>query len=196
MAATVNIKRLTGAAPGTAAAVNIDGTTNRMSTSDNPAPGTASPIPIPAAGTNYSYWVVTQLNAAVGPANGINNMKWYSDGTSFGTGLTCSGNQATSYVQANGTANVTGTVLDTAQTANHYNASGTATSPLLGSPVDVSGLNSGIPNGAVQNIGGSTLTAGGTGYFGNMFVYQLAVGTTATVGTMAARTFTWQYDET
>lgn len=191
MAATVVINRWTGAV-GSPTKTAIQGSTNRMSTSDNASPGTANPIPIPAAGTNYSFWVATELNATAGPANGINNLKWYSDGTSFGTGLTCSGNQATSYVQATGTAGTTGTVLDTAVTASHYNAGGTTTSPLTASPVDVTTLTSGSP----ASIGGSTLGAAGTGDFGNFFVYQLAVGTTATVGTMAARTFTWQYDET
>lgn len=176
MAATVLIRRLTGAGP---TATDITSTTNRMSTSDVNAPGTSDPIPIPAAGTNYSFWVTTRLDATVAPTNGINNLKWYSDGTSFGTGLVCSGQTATSYVQATGTQGTTGTQLTT---GNHAG--------LTGSPVDVTTLTSGSPKSVTGSIGAAT------GQFGDRFVYQLAVGTTAGVGTTTARTFTWQFDET
>lgn len=176
MAATVVINRTTGSGP---TKTTIQGTTDRLSTSDTQNPGTNNPIPIPAAGTNYSFWVSTRLQATAAPANGINNIKWYSDGTSFGTGLTCSGNQATGYTQATGTVGTTGTVLSTGNYAT-----------LAAAPVDVTTLTSGSP----MSITGSI--AATTGDFGNFFVYQLAVGTTANVGTVAARTFTFQYDET
>lgn len=176
MAATVIINRLTGATP---TLTDITSTTNRMSTSDVAAPGTANPIPIPDAGTNYSFWVVTRLQATVAPSNGINNIKWYSDGTSFGTGLTCSGNTATAYVQATGTVGTTGTQLTTVNYAS-----------LSAAPADVTTFTSGAPKTVTGSLGAAT------GEFGDRFVYQLAVGTTATVGTMAARTFTWQFDET
>lgn len=176
MAATVIINRLTGAGP---TLTDITSTTNRMSTSDVAAPGTSDPIPIPDAGTNYSYWVVTRLQATVAPSNGINNIKWYSDGTSFGTGLTCNGQTATAYVQATGTQGTTGLQLNTTNYAT-----------LTAAPVSVTTLTSGAPKSVTGTL------AATTGEFGDRFVYQLAVGTTATVGTMTARTFTWQFDET
>lgn len=176
MAATVLIRRLNSTGP---TATDITSTTNRMSASDAVAPGTADPIPVPASGTNYSFWVTTRLDATVAPANGINNLKWYSDGTTFGTGLVCSGQTATSYVQATGTQGTTGTQLTT---GNHAG--------LTGAPVDVTTLTSGSP----KTVSGSI--AATTGQFGDRFVYQLAVGTTAGVGTTTARTFTWQFDET
>lgn len=175
MAATVIINRLTGAGPTLTA---ITSTTNRMSTSDVAAPGTSNPIPIPDAGTNYSFWVVTRLQATVAPDNGINNIKWYSDGTAFGTGLTCNGNSATAYTQATGTVGTSGTLLNT----TNY--------PTVTAPVNVTTFTSGSPKTVTGSLGAAT------GEFGDRFVYQLAVGTTATVGTMAARTFTWQFDET
>jgi len=152
-----------------------------MSTSDAPAPGTSDPIPIPGAGTNYSYWVVTRLEVVTtAPDNGINNIKWYSEGTSFGTGLVCSGNEATDYTQATGTQGTTGTEL----TVGNY------TTGTLTTPVDVTTFTSGSPKSLAGSIGAAT------GEFGSRFVYQLGVGATAGVGTMTARTFTWQFDET
>lgn len=176
MAATVLIRRLTGSGP---TVTDITSTTNRLSTSDSAAPGTANPIPIPAAGTNYSFWAATRLDITVAASNGVNNLKWYSDGSSFGTGLTCKMNTATNYVQATGTAGTTGTQLTTGNYAT-----------LAGAPADVTTFTSGSP----KTVTGSATT--GTGQFGDYAVYQLEVGTTAGVGTTTARTFTWSFDET
>lgn len=176
MAATVIINRLTGSGPTKTA---ITSTTNRMSTSDVANPGTSDPIPIPTSGTNYSYWVVTRLECTAAPSNGINNLKWYSDGTSFGTGLTCKGNTATGYVQATGTQGTTGNVLNTTNYATLAGATADVTTHTSGSPKSVSG-----------SLGATT------GEFGDRFVYQLEVGTTAGVGTTTARTFTWSYNQT
>lgn len=177
MAATVVINRLTGAGP---TATAITSTTNRMSTSDVVAPGTSDPIPIPDAGTNYSFWVTTRLEATVAPDNGINNIKWYSDGVSFGTGLTCMGDSASGYTQATGTQGTSGDPLNDTNYTQLASASG----------VDVTTFTSGSPKSVTGSIGAAT------GEFGDRFVYQLGVGTTAGVGTMTARTFTWQFDET
>lgn len=185
MAATVIIQRHTGAATGSPAVgttlSDITSTTNRMSCSDSNAPGTATPIPIPTSSTNVSWWVSTRLNATVAPSNAINNLKWYSDGSSFGTGLTCVGNtaaSATGYVQATGSA-TTGTAL----TTGNYAA-------LSASAADVTTFTSGSPKSVTGSI------AATTGGFGDFFVYQLQVGTSAGVGTSTARTLSWSFDET
>jgi len=177
MAATVVINRLTGAGPTTTA---ITSTTNRMSTSDVVAPGTSDPIPIPGAGTNYSFWISTRLEATVAPTNGINNIKWYSDGTSFGTGLTCLGDDSSNYAEATGTQGTTGDVLNDTEVTGLSSVTGT----------DVTTYTSGAPQTVAGSIGAAT------GEFGDRFVYQLGVGSTADVGTMTARTLTWQFDET
>lgn len=178
MAATVIINRLTGAGP---TKTDITSSNTRMSASDDPAPGTANPVPIPGAGTNYSFWVSTRLEATVTPDGTINNIQWYTDGTgSFGTGVTCVGQDATAYDQASGTVGTSGDEL----TTGNYTT-------LTGAPVDVFTFDSGSP----KSISGS-LTNPTTGDFGNLFVYQAAVGTTASAGASAQETFTWQYDET
>lgn len=178
MAATVTIRRWTGAGP---TKTDITSSNTRMSTSDDPNPGTANPVPIPGAGTNYSFWVSTRLSADTTPTGTINNIQWYSDGgNGFGTGVTCVGNDATTYDQATGTVGTTGDEL----TTGNYTT-------LTGAPVDVFSFTSGSP----KSITGS-ITNPSTGDFGNFFVYQAAVGTTASAGATAQETFTWQYDET
>lgn len=180
MAATVTIRRWTGASGGPTK-TDITSSNTRMSTADDPAPGTSNPVPIPAAGTNYSYWVSTRLSADTTPTGTINNIRWYTDGTgSFGTGVTCSGNTATTYDQATGTPGTTGDELNT-----------TNYTTLAAAPVDVFTHTSGSP----KTVSGS-ISNPSTGDFGDFFVYQAAVGTTASAGASATETFTWQYDET
>ena len=59
--------------------------TPRLSTSDTDTPGTANPLPIPSAGTIFSYWmtlhlVITNIQAATV----LNNHLFYSDGANGG----------------------------------------------------------------------------------------------------------------
>jgi hypothetical protein len=176
MAATIYIRRLTGAGP---TYTNIQSTTNRASTSDVAAPGSSDPIPIPAAGTKYSFWVSTQLYAFTAPTGTINNIKWYTDGASgFGTGTAMKAMDATTYDQASGTQGDTGDILNT-----------TNYTTLTGATVDAFTFTSVSP----KSITGSTTT---TGNFGYLMVYQIEVVNGASVGTATAETITWKYDET
>ncbi len=178
MAATVLIRRLTSTGP---SATDITSINTRANAEDaHSTAGTSNPIRVPAAGTNYSYWVVTRLDATVTPAGTIDNLKWYTDGTgNFGTGVTCNGNTATSYIQATGTPGTTGDQL----TTGNYST--------VTTPVDVFTFTSGSPKSVTGSI-----TNPSTGQFGDRFVYQIAVGTTASPGATSSETFTWQYDET
>jgi hypothetical protein len=179
MAATVTIRRLTGAGP---TSTDITGINTRANAEDaHSTAGTTNPIQIPAAGTNYSYWVVTQLSADTSPAGTINNIKWYTDGANgFGTGVTCKVNQATGYVQATGTPGTTGTQLTTGNYAT-----------LSATPVDAFGLTAASPLAVTGSISNPS-----TGAFGNRVVYQIEVASTAAPGATPAETFTWKYDET
>jgi hypothetical protein len=181
MAATVIINRQTGAGPTKTA---ITGGNTRVSTSDNPYTNeTVNPIPIPGAGTNYSFWCVTRLECTVAPDTLINNVKWYTDGSNtFGTGITAKVGTANAYDQAPGTVGTTGTELTVANYGN-------GTTDLDAAPVDIFTYTSGSP----LSVTGSTSTAQD---FADWVVYQLAVGTTAGAGTTPTETITWQYDET
>lgn len=177
MASTVLIRRLTGAGP---TATDITSINTRANAEDaHTTAGTSNSILVPAAGTNYSYWVVTRLDVTVINSGTVDNVKWYTDGSNnFGTGVTCKANTATTYVQATGTAGTTGIQL----TTGNY-------STLAGAPTDVFAMTTGSP----LSVAGSTT---GTGQFGDRVVYQIEVGTTAASGATAQETFTWRYDDT
>lgn len=181
MPATVDIVRLTGTTPGTPS--TITGINTRANSFDSHTTAdTTSPVQIPAAGSNYSFWVNTRLTCSVTPAGTINNLRWYSDGANnFGTGITLIGNEATAYTQATGTAGQTGVQL----TAAAY------TGGTLTPPVDPFTFTSAAPKSLTGSISNPT-----TGQFGSLFVYQLVVGATASPGASGQETFTWKYDET
>lgn len=186
MAANVGINRKTGAGPvDTRVDVSGGSGSTRASTSDAPTPGTTNPIPIPAAGTNYSFWVVLQLNAFTTPAGTINNIKWYLDGTNSWTGVTFEVGTSPVYTQATGTTGATG---DQLTDTNYTVGTLTPTTPTAdngftytsASPLAVTG----------------TLSNPATGAIGDFVAYQLSVGTTAGAGTLSAENITFQYDET
>jgi len=153
-------------------------TNARFCTADTYNPGTSYKIPIPASGTNYSYWKSHCL-AISGTYTEITNVKWYTDGTGFGQGVevyVCpSGLTEEQYAQATGTEGQTGDEM----VANHPNvlaASGaftyTAANPLL--------VDSGPISGTART---------------NHIVLQMAVDSTASPGQLPAETFTFVYDE-
>lgn len=182
MAATVTIRRWTGSAGGPTKS-DITSINTRANAEDtHTTAGISNPIYIPSVGTNYSYWVHTRLSADTTPAGTINNLRWFSDGAnSFGTGVTCVGQEASAYVQATGTPGVSGTQLTA---GNHGSLVG-------GAPVDVFGLTTGSPKSLTGSIANPS-----TGDFGNFFVYQLAIASTALPGVTSQELFTWRYDET
>lgn len=183
MPATVIINRWTGAssAPTKTAITSGNTVANANDTHTATAAGSADPIRIPSAGTNYSYWVSTRLSASTSPTGSITNIKWYATGNNFGTGVGAIGNQGTAYVTAVGTQGTTGNILST---ASHAGLAGSA-------PVDVFTYTSVLP----RAIGG-TLGSTATGDFGSFFIYQVTVGTGAQPGTTGPSQFNWTYDET
>jgi len=179
MVATVLINRLTGAGPTVTPITSIN--TRANAADAHTTADTASPIEIPSAGTNYSYWVTTRLETTVAPDNLIDNIEWFTDGSNtYGTGITAKGETATSYSIATGTPAVTGNQLTTTSYSN-----------MTSVPTDIFAFTTGAPN----LVAGTTT---GTGEFGDRMVYQVEVGTTATAGTKPAtpETFTWRFDET
>lgn len=177
MAATVLIRRLTSTGP---TLTDITSINTRANAEDaHSTAGTTNSVLIPAAGSNYSFWVATRLDVTAITAGTVNNIKWYTDGSNnFGTGVTAIGNTATSYIQATGTTGTTGTQL----TVGNYST--------VTTPVDPFTFTSGSP----KSVTGSTSSV--SAVFADLFVYQLVVGTTAASGASAQETFTWQYDDT
>lgn len=174
MAATVKIYRLTGSGP---TATDITSINTRADLSDaHSTASTSNPVQIPSAGTNYSYWVSTRLTAS-GVFTSVDNIKWYSDGTSLGTGvdLKVATVPSAGYTQATDASQLTD--------GNYSGGSLTPTTPVSHSTYD---------SGSPLTVSG-TLTSSGD--VSSIVVFQVEVGTSASPGATGSPTFSWQYDE-
>lgn len=162
----------------------------RFKTADNATIDTVNPVPIPAAGTNYSFIKSIYVKCDVAPDTQIDNFRLYSDGGGFGTGITTSvGNQfpvknsgsSSGYAVATGTIGTTGTemtVNNTDVTTKTDLFTFTSGSPMTGPSISEAG--------SIINLAGETT---------NYVILQVAVGTTATPGNKTDETLTFLYDE-
>ena len=175
--------------PGTEQDIDALGPPNvRFKTEDDATIDLINPIPIPAAGTNYSYWKQIYLKCATAPDTQVDNIKFYADGTGFGTGIVTNiadelpvknSGADTGYDVALGTPGTTGTVM-TAHTD-------------ITAVTDVFSYTSGSPKTITISEAGSIIDS--INETSNYIVLQMAVGTTASPGDLSNETFTFQYDE-
>jgi hypothetical protein len=161
----------------------------RFKTADDNAINSSNPIPIPTSGTNRSYWKSVYLLCTGSPSSQVNNVKFYTDGTGFGTGIvtyvgiqtpTHNSGATTGYDVAIGTPASTGEEvvlghadITTKQDAFYY---------VSGTPLTVSISESGS---IINNINETT----------DYVVLQMDVGSAASPGDLADETFTFSYDE-
>ncbi len=177
MAATVQLRKLTGV-NSSITSTNVTAGSARLGTSDEAT--SASSIPVPTSGSNYSYWATFQLNCTVAPDNSLTNIFFYTDGTnSFGTGVDGIVIPASGYASAVGTAGSSGSLLSA---ANYTGSACAATSPLF--------LYTSACKLTLSGSIGAT-----TGSFGNRAVVQLNVLSTAVAGNSGEETSTWTWDE-
>ena len=179
MAATVTIRRWTGASGGPTK-TDITSINTRANAEDaHSTAGTSNSILIPSSGSNYSFWVCTRLSVDAISGGTVDNIKWYTDGSNtLGTGVTCVGNTADAYVQATGTDGETGDVLNTTNYEDLAGAPSNMFAHTSGSPLSVTG------------------SASATGDLGHFVVYQMVVADNASSGATGSETFTWKYDDT
>lgn len=178
-------------APGTSTDVDDLGPPAiRFKTNDNSTIDSVDPVPIPTSGTNYSYWKQIYLRCDTAPDTQVDNLKFYTDGTGFGTGITLnvglqfptknSGSSA-GYEVATGTPGTTGDEV----VAGHASISSVASA---------FGYNVGSPlSGPTISEDSSIINA--IGETSNYLVFQIAVINTATPGNKTNETLTLQYDE-
>ena len=170
---------------------NSDTLTNlRFKTADDNTQDTNNPIPIVSGQTKHSYWRHIYLHCTTAPTTKVDNLKFYTDGGGFGTGITLyAGDQfpthnsgaSTGYELATGTPGDTGDEL----VANHTGISAKS---------DAFGYTSGSPlSGPSISESGSIIDGIGDG--SDYVMLQLTVGDTASPGTLSAETLTIQYDE-
>jgi hypothetical protein len=195
MVATVNVQQAVGGSDGSPETYNNISTGTRLQTKDQFDPtDTAYPIPIPASGFKYSYWIHVCLDLS-GTFTTINNVRFYSDGDigwNFGTGGELrrgnrdSGDHGcpmdSEYDLATGTEADTGdTIEDETDGHGYYNGETTPTA-------DVSDDTEGSP---VLIDSSDHTTAGKT----KAVVLQCKVANDAVQGEQADETLSFMYDE-
>lgn len=170
MAATYQVDVFHGSGPSSGAWPS-GGRFHRADT-DPTTDGSTTFIPIPSAGTNYSWRKSFKLNVTVAPVGVVSNLRFFSDGTTWGTGITPYAKQKASYTQASATDN---------------------TALFDGTAVDLTTYTSASP----LTINAGTVLTATTGYgTQDYLVIQIAGGTTVSAGTTSARTLTYRVDET
>lgn len=168
MAATVQIVSLHGATGITQ--TQIDGTNMRFKLADNDTADTANAIPIPISGTNRSWIKQLKFKVTVTPANTINNLKVYTDGSNgLGTGVSVNVKTYLSGSYINPSIQGVGGLSGTANLFGY----------IAGSPLATSG--------SIDNPN--------TGTFGDIIAMQMAVASTATGGITPGETVTYEWDE-
>ncbi len=162
----------------------------RMKTADTFAIDSTNPVPIPSSGTNYSFWKQIYLFCDTAPDTQVDNIKFYTDGSNFGTGITL--NVANQFPTKTNTSNAgyevaTGTVGTTGIEVITGHASVTSVSNAFsftsGSPL--SGPTISEDSSIINAVNETT----------NYLVLQLAVTSTASPGNKSDETMTFQYDE-
>ncbi len=170
MAAVYQVDVFHGSGP-TASAWPAGGRFHRADTSPT-TDGATTYIPIPTSGTNYSWRKHFKLNVTTTPVGAVSNLRFFSDGTSWGTGVTAYAKISATYTQGSSSDN--STVITSATDVTTYTS---------GSPLTVNS--------------GTVLSNPTTGYGTQDYVVmQVAGGTTVAAGTTSARTLTYRVDET
>lgn len=143
MGATVNIASVHGATPTTV--TNVDGSSIRFKQAGNDTVDAVNPIPIPAAGTEYSWIKQLQFAATTTPSNTINNLRFSTDGANtFGTGVS---------LNVRTFASITGTASSGSTTTLTH--SGFTNGALVGYVLEITG---GTNSGEARRITANTTT--------------------------------------
>lgn len=166
MAATVKIFSFHGSSPSGA---DVTDGTIRFKQADDDTQDANDPIPIPAAGYEYSYLKQIQLKAETSPSGTIDNLKFFGDGALGWAGCAIYAEARASYIDPT-------VQIDTMHPSWVDNWENYVT----GSPLSVTG----------------SISNPDTGYFGQLVVQQLRVDSGAGVGVQAAETVNVRYDET
>jgi hypothetical protein len=199
MVATVTVQEVTGAS-GSKTYTSI---TNRVrlftkdQATNQATPQTDYPVPIPAAGFNYSYWKHVCLDLS-GAGFTITNIRHYADappiGWDFGSGGALNrGNRDSGdhgcpvgdYEQATGTAGTTGYAIDDASDGHDFYKGETT------GVADVAADTVGTP----ATIDSTSHTSAEKSYFICLQVKVDTAANGAIQGTQTAETMTWKYDE-
>jgi len=156
----------------------------RFKVADNTTIDANDPVPIPTDGsTNYSYWKHIYLKCTTAPSTQVDNIKFYTDGTLFGTGITLVIGDETP-VKNSGASTGYDPATAAVVMTNHSDVTATtdAATYTTGAGKTVSISESGNLINALNET---------TDYI----VLQLAVTSAASPGDLENETLTFQYDE-
>lgn len=168
--------------PGTSTVV----TTIRYKRADNSTVDLNNPIVITAATTKYSRWKSAYLKCTTAPNTQVDNVRFYTDGTVFGTGVTV---KAGDQFPVHNSGATTG--YDVADTDDQALAGGHTD---ISSTTSIATYTSGSPlSGPSISEAGSIINA--TNETTNYLVTQMEVIDTASPGVLSAETYTFLYDE-
>jgi len=155
----------------------------RFKQADNPTIDALDPMPIPAAGTEYSRWKQIYLKCTTAPSTKVDNVKFYTDAGDFGTGITVKVGDG---VQVHSSTATTGyDVSDANEVITNHTDVAAAT--------DAFSYTSGAPRTCTISEASAQIDA--IDETTDYLVLSMEVGTTASPGDLANETFTWQYDE-
>lgn len=155
----------------------------RFKQADDPTIDANDPMPIPAAGSEYSRWKQIYLKCSTAPSTKVDNVKFYTDGGGFGTGITVNVGDG---AQVHNSGATTGyDVSDANETMTNHTDVAAVT--------DAFSFTSGAPRTCTISEATSQIDA--IDETTDYLVLQMIVDNTASPGDLANETFTWQYDE-
>ena len=163
----------------------------RFKTEDGFAIDSANPIPRPAAaGENHSFWRNVYLQCIVAPTTGLNNVKWFTDGSNnYGVDVDLSIGDETPEKSSGSNA---GYILATG-------VIGTSGDELVANNSEISGKLDAFTFTSVATKSVSITDGGGTiisvGQTTDYIVLQMDVTDNAIPGATGTETLTFQYDE-
>ncbi len=167
MAATVVLYEYTGTNAGTTSSSDKFSGSTRMRATDIPTETTPGSNPVVKGGSNvWSMERHLRMQCTVAPAVSLTNPKFYTAGTSWGTGVT-------PYIKT--TTSGTGATPVTPSATTGYDTAGTW----------LTGNRKGL----------GTYTVSTTGALGDFLIAMVQVASTAAAGTAGNETWTWAYDE-
>jgi len=188
MVATVAVYVDTGVTPTATDTTSLGPPNIRFKTADDAVIDANNPIPIPTGSPNRSFWKHIFLRCTGGTFTQIDNIKFFTDGTGFGTGITVYVGNETPTKNSGSTAGydiATGTV---GTTGNEL-----TTHAIITAKTDAFTFTSGSPKTVTISEAGAIINA--TSETSNYIVVQMDVANTASPGDLADETWTFQYDE-
>ncbi|MCP6727658.1 MAG: hypothetical protein KJI69_06630, partial [Patescibacteria group bacterium] len=156
----------------------------RFKQADNATIDSSDPMPIPTAGTEFSRWKQIYLVCTTAPDTQVDNIRFFTDGTNFGTGIT---------VRVADQFPVKTDLLDTGYDVSDANA-------VMTTHTDITTSSDAFTFTAASPLSGITIGEAGAiidaiNETTHYIVLQMEVISTASPGNLTDETFTLRYDE-